>query len=104
MIVKTSLSFFAGFYTLASELIDLEKEATIIAATESSIRKDTFLQLSFAWDITLLDMIFKNGMLLNIGIGGNKSKKKALTGEYGGGNKYWNLDHTYLTFGTGVIF
>ena len=34
MIVKTSVSFFAGFYTLASELIDLEKEATIIAATE----------------------------------------------------------------------
>ena len=28
------MSFFAGFYTLASELIDLEKEATIIAATE----------------------------------------------------------------------
>ena len=34
LIVKTSVSFFAGFYTLASELIDLEKEATIIAATE----------------------------------------------------------------------
>ena len=34
MIVKTSVSFFAGLYTLASELIDLEKEATIIAATE----------------------------------------------------------------------
>lgn len=61
-----------------------------------------FFQLSFAWEINL-DMIFKNGMLLNIGIGGNKSKEKALTGEYAG-NKYWNLDHTYLTFGTGVIF
>lgn len=34
LIVKTSVSFFAGSYTLASELIDLEKEATIIAATE----------------------------------------------------------------------
>ena len=34
LIVKTSISYFAGFYTLASELIDLEKEATIIAATE----------------------------------------------------------------------
>lgn len=34
LIVKTSISFFAGSYILASELIDLEKEATIIAATE----------------------------------------------------------------------
>ena len=34
LIVKTSVSVFAGLYTLASELIDLEKEATIIAATE----------------------------------------------------------------------
>jgi len=34
LIVKTSVSYFAGSYTLASELIDLEKEATIIAATE----------------------------------------------------------------------
>ena len=34
LIVKTSVSFFADSYTLASELIDLEKEATIIAATE----------------------------------------------------------------------
>ena len=50
-------------------------------------------------------MIFKNGMLLNIGAGGNKSKQEAIKG----GSEveedtYWNLDHIYLTFGTGVIF
>ena len=64
----------------------------------------TFLQLSFAWDITL-DMIFKNGILLNIGIGGNKSKKKALKGITDVDSQdTWTLDHTYMTFGTGVIF
>ena len=34
MIVKTTISLFAGLYTISSELIDLEKEATIIAAKE----------------------------------------------------------------------
>jgi len=34
MIVKTTVSLFAGLYTISSELIDLEKEATIIAAKE----------------------------------------------------------------------
>lgn len=34
LIVKTTVSFFADSYTLSSELIDLEKEATIIAARE----------------------------------------------------------------------
>ena len=67
-------------------------------------KKETFLQFSFAWDISL-DMIFKNGMLLNIGVGGNKSKekvvKKSIDNDY---CNYWNLDHIYLTFGTGVIF
>ena len=64
-----------------------------------------FLQLSFAWDITL-DMIFKNGMLLNIGVGGNRSNARAVKGEVNGYSdyNYWCLDHTYLTFGTGVIF
>ncbi|MBO7127148.1 hypothetical protein J6W78_06345 [bacterium] len=61
----------------------------------------TYIQLSFTWDITL-DMIFKNGMLLNIGVGGNKSKEDTINKEDVSG--YWALDHTYLTFGTGVIF
>ena len=34
LIVKTTVSLFAGLYTISSELIDLEKEATIIAAKE----------------------------------------------------------------------
>ena len=34
LIVKTTVSAFAGVYTISSELIDLEKEATIIAAKE----------------------------------------------------------------------
>ena len=61
----------------------------------------TYIQLSFTWDITL-DMIFKNGMLLNIGVGGNKSKEDTINKEDVSG--FWALDHTYLTFGTGVIF
>ena len=66
----------------------------------------TYTQLSFAWDI-IVDMIFKNGMLLNIGVGGNKSKEKAWKGDDWNATdfrNYWRLDHTYLTFGTGVIF
>lgn len=64
----------------------------------------TFLQLSFAWDITM-DMIFKNGMLMNIGIGGNKSNKKALKGVTDVDSQdTWTLDHTCLMIGTGVIF
>ena len=67
-------------------------------------KKETFLQFSFAWDISL-DMIFKNGMLLNIGVGGNKSKEKVVKKSIDNDDyNYWNLDHTYITFGTGVIF
>jgi len=33
-ILRTSINFFGGVYTITSELIDLEKEATIIAAKE----------------------------------------------------------------------
>ena len=77
---------------------------------------ETFLQLSFAWDIAM-NMIFKNGMLLNIGFGGNHSKRDALMGkavyyrhydEYEDKvkitDKIWDLDNIYLTIGTGVIF
>ena len=72
---------------------------------DGSTKDDLFLQLSFAWEITV-DMIFKNGMLLDIGVGGNKSKERALMGKSRDRSEYnyWNLDHTYLTFGTGVIF
>ena len=44
-----------------------------------------FYQVSFSWDV-VMNMIFNNGMLLNIGIGGNKSKEKELNH-----NSYWGL-------------
>ena len=61
--------------------------------------KDKFFTISFSWE-AYMNMIFKNGMLLNIGFGGNKSKKEVLKGN----DDYWNLDHTFLMIGTGVIF
>ena len=64
--------------------------------------KDLFFTISFSWE-AYMNMVFKNGMLLNIGFGGNKSKEKALKGEDDGGS-YWHLDHTFLMIGTGVIF
>lgn len=64
--------------------------------------KELFFTVSFSWEL-YMNMIFNNGMLLNIGFGGNKSKKKALKGEIDD-YKYWKLDHTFLMFGTGVIF
>ena len=57
-----------------------------------------FYQVSFSWDV-VMNMIFNNGMLLNVGIGGNKSKEKELNHNF-----YWGLDHTSLTIGTGTIF
>jgi len=62
--------------------------------------KDLFFTISFSWE-AYMNMIFKNGMLLNIGFGGNKSKKEVLKGDDG---DYWHLDHTFLMIGTGVIF
>ncbi|MBO7126985.1 cell envelope integrity protein TolA [bacterium] len=44
LIVKTSVSYFAGSYTISSELIDLEKEATIIAAKEDYDGSDRALK------------------------------------------------------------
>lgn len=44
LIVKTTITSFAGLYTLSSELIDLEKEATIIAAKEDYDGSDMALK------------------------------------------------------------
>ncbi len=44
LIVKTTVTSFAGSYTLSSELIDLEKEATIIAAKEDYDGSDKALK------------------------------------------------------------
>ena len=91
---------YIGIWTSFGMGIDMD------ASHDAYYREDNlFLQLSFAWDITL-DMIFKNGMLLNIGVGGNRSNARAVKGEVNGNSdyNYWTLDHTYLTFGTGVIF
>ncbi len=44
LIVKTTITSFAGSYTLSSELIDLEKEATIIAAKEDYDGSDRALK------------------------------------------------------------
>ncbi|MBP5434849.1 hypothetical protein J6Z39_03410 [bacterium] len=44
LIVKTTITSFAGSYTLSSELIDLEKEATIIAAKEDYDGSDKALK------------------------------------------------------------
>jgi len=66
----------------------------------------TFFTISFSWE-AYMNMIFKNGMLLNIGVGGNKSREKALKGNdyyYESVGNYWHLDHTFLMIGTGVIF
>ena len=57
-----------------------------------------YYTVSFSWEITM-DIIFKNGMLFNFGLGGNKSKKNDIRYE-----NPWNLDHTFLMLGTGVIF
>ncbi|MBQ4438913.1 hypothetical protein II898_08580 [bacterium] len=46
MIVKTTLSYFAGYYTVSSELIDLEKEATIIGAKEDFNGSEEELKLA----------------------------------------------------------
>ena len=59
---------------------------------------DTFLHLSFAWNITL-DIIVKNSMLFNFELGGNKGEESIINTE-----ARWYLDHTYLAIGTGVIF
>ena len=57
--------------------------------------------VSFSWEITM-NMIFKNGILLNIGVGGNKSATEDL--RHSDYTCYWELDHTFLMLGTGVIF
>lgn len=44
LIVKTTITSFAGSYTISSELIDLEKEATIIAAKEDYDGSDKALK------------------------------------------------------------
>ena len=46
MIVKTTVSLFAGLYTISSELIDLEKEATIIGAKEDCDGSERELKLA----------------------------------------------------------
>ena len=61
--------------------------------------KKFLFTVSFSWEV-MMNMIFKNRMLLNIGVGGNKSKEHAIRKD----RYYWNLDHTFLMLGTGVIF
>lgn len=46
MIVKTMVSYFAASYTISSELIDLEKEATILAAKEDCDGTEEELKLA----------------------------------------------------------
>lgn len=46
MIVKTTVSYFAASYTISSELIDLEKEATIIGAKEDCDGSEEELKLA----------------------------------------------------------
>ena len=58
-----------------------------------------YFTASFSWKITM-NMIFKNGMLFNLGFGGNKSKEHPIRQGY----DYWHLDHIFLMIGTGVIF
>lgn len=68
-----------------------------------------FFTISFSWELNT-SMIFKNGMLLNIGFGGNKSKTHPLKATKDNGfydhwiKDTWALDHTFLMIGTGVIF
>ncbi|MBR6245251.1 hypothetical protein IKR20_06720 [bacterium] len=46
MIVKTTVSYFGGSYTISSELIDLEKEATFLAAKEDCDGTEEELKLA----------------------------------------------------------
>lgn len=71
-----------------------------IDESNNNRHRSNYFQISFSWEVAI-DIIFKNGMLLNISFGGNKSKERSL--DHGGAN-WWELDHTFLLLGTGMIF